>query len=159
MLVLPEPYIVEGVAVVPGVDGQKMSKSYDNAIEIFAPQKRLRKKVMGMVTDSTPVEEPKDPNLPLFRLYNLLVTGGEREEMIRRAEAGGLGYGEAKKALFEKLMEYFGPARERREALAARPDTVEDILADGARRAREQVAPLMAAVREAAGLGSGGKHR
>jgi tryptophanyl-tRNA synthetase len=93
-------------------------------------------------------------DLPLFQLYNLFADEEEREEMARRARAGGLGYGDAKKALLAKLMDYFGSARERREQLAARPDTVEDILRDGARRARERGGPLVEAVREAAGLGS-----
>jgi tryptophanyl-tRNA synthetase len=155
VLTLPELYILEDVAVVPGIDGQKMSKSYDNAIEMFAKEKQLKSQVMGIVTDSTPVEEPKDINLPLFQLYNLFADAEEREEMARRASAGGLGYGEAKKALLAKLLAHFTPARERRAELAAHPDTVEDILADGARRARERGAPLVAAVREATGLGSG----
>ncbi len=150
---LPEPHILEDVAVVPGIDGRKMSKSYDNTIRMFWPQKRLKKAVMSIVTDSTPVEEPKDTGTPLFQLWSLFASQEERKEMFARAEAGGLGYGDVKKDLLARLLEYFGEQRARREELAARGDYVEDVLADGARRARELGAPVLEAARQAAGLG------
>lgn len=152
---LPEPWILDDVAVVPGIDGRKMSKSYDNTIRMFWPEKRIRKAVMGIVTDSTPVEDPKPTDSTLFQLWSLVAVKSEREEMFARARAGGLGYGEVKKDLFKRLLETFGPMREKREELAKRPDDVEDIFASGARRAREMAAPVVAAARDAAGLGPG----
>jgi len=153
---LPEAHIVGDVAVVPGVDGRKMSKSYANTIEMFAPEKQVRKAVMGIVTDSTPVEAPKKTDIALFQLWSLFAAPEEREEMFRRARAGGLGYGEVKKDLARRLLDFFGAMRERRAAYAARPDEVEDILADGARRARALSAPVFDAMRRAAGLGAPG---
>ena len=150
---LPEPHILEDVAVVPGVDGRKMSKSYDNTLRMFWPQKQLKKAVMGIVTDSTPVEDPKDTNQAVFQLWSLFASGEEREEMFGRAKAGGLGYGDVKKALLARILDHFGPMRERREEFEKRPDDVAAILADGARRAREIGAPVLAAARHAAGLG------
>jgi tryptophanyl-tRNA synthetase len=152
-LKLPDPYILEGVAVVPGTDGRKMSKSYGNTIEMFAAKKKLKKAVMGIVTDSTPVEDPKDPDHYLFQLHALFADPCQRAEMAERARAGGLGYGDVKKAIFELLMDYFGPMRARREDYEKRPDDVEAILADGARRARELAGPVMDACRQAAGVG------
>jgi tryptophanyl-tRNA synthetase len=150
---LPEPHILEEVAVVPGTDGRKMSKSYDNTIRMFWPPKQVRKAVMGIVTDSTPVESPKKTDTTLFQLWSLFAAPDEREEMFERARAGGLGYGEVKKDLLARILDTFAPMRERREDLAKRPDDVEDIFAAGARRAREIGAPVVAAAREAAGLG------
>ena len=155
VLKLPEPHILEDVAVVPGTDGNKMSKSYDNVIRMFWPEKQLKKAVMSVVTDSTSVEDPKDTNTPIFQLWSLFADEADREEMFERARRGGLGYGELKKDLLKRLLEYFGPMREKREDLAKRPDDVEDILASGARRARQLGAPVVAAAREAAGLGPG----
>jgi len=154
VFVLPKPLILEDVAVVPGVDGRKMSKSYDNAIEIFGPEKPIRKKIMGIVTDSTPVEEPKDTDQSVFQLWSLFASESEREAMWERAGEGGLGYGDVKKDLFERVMATFGPMRERRDALAAQPDLVEDVLRDGVKRARELAAPTFEAARAAAGVGS-----
>jgi tryptophanyl-tRNA synthetase len=150
---LPEPRILEEVAVVPGTDGRKMSKSYGNTIRMFWPEKQIQQAVMGIVTDSTPLEAPKDSKTPLFQLWSLFAGAAEREALFARAAAGGLGYGEVKKDLLRRLLEYFGPARARRAELAMRPGDVEDVLASGARRARELGAPVLAAAREAAGLG------
>src|SRR5438874_7901503 len=112
---LPEARLVRHGALVPGTDGQKMSKSYDNTIEIFAEGKPLKKAVMGIVTDSTPVEAPKDPDQDtVFALYSLFATDEERAALAERYRAGGLGYGEAKGMLLAKIDERFGPARERR---------------------------------------------
>jgi tryptophanyl-tRNA synthetase len=153
-LVLPEPYILDDTATVPGTDGQKMSKSYGNTISMFAPKKQLKKSVMGIVTDSTPVEDPKDPSLPIFELYNLFADGSERAAMKERALAGGLGYGDIKKALLERILDYFGEMRERRADYEGRPDDVEDILQAGAARARAIAAPVLEGCRAAAGLGA-----
>ena len=153
VFVLPEPHILEDVAVVPGIDGRKMSKSYDNTIRMFWPKKPLKKAVMSIVTDSTPLEEPKDTKTPVFQLWSLFATQEERKEMFTRAEAGGLGYGDVKKDLLERLLGHFGEMRERRDALAQNPAQVEEVLADGARRARELGAPVLRAARAAAGLG------
>jgi tryptophanyl-tRNA synthetase len=150
---LPEAMILEDVAVVPGVDGRKMSKSYDNTIRMFAPQGEIKKAVMGIVTDSTPVEQPKDTTSALFQLWSLFASAAERDALFARARAGGLGYGEVKKELLAKLMEYFAPMRERREAWSRRADDVEDVLARGAGRAREIARPTLAAARDASGLG------
>jgi tryptophanyl-tRNA synthetase len=156
LLKLPEPLIVEDVAVVPGTDGRKMSKSYGNVIPMFGSPKEVKKAVMGVVTDSTPVEEPKDPEAPLFQLWNLFAKPAEREEMAVRARAGGLGYGEVKKDLLARLLEHFAPMRERRAWYAERPDEVEAILSDGAARARSLAAPVMERCRRAAGVGPPG---
>ena len=151
---LPEPMILEDVAVVPGTDGRKMSKSYDNTIRMFAREAEIKKAVMGIVTDSTPVDQPKDTATALFQLWSLFATGEERKSLFERAAAPGLGYGEVKKDLLARLLAHFGPARERRAAWDARGDDVEDVLADGARRARAIARPILDAARNAAGLGA-----
>jgi tryptophanyl-tRNA synthetase len=152
---LPEPLIREEVAVVPGTDGRKMSKSYGNVIPMFASKAEMKKAVMGIVTDSTPVEEPKKWELPLFQLWSLFASEPERAAMRARAEAGGLGYGEAKKDLLERVLAHFEPLRARREDWARRPDDVEDVLAEGVRRVRAIGAPLLAEARRLCGLGRG----
>ena len=154
VLRLPEPHILEDVAVVPGVDGRKMSKSYGNVLRMFWPEQQLRKAVMAIVTDSTPVEQPKDTRQTLFQLWSLFATQAEREELFARAQRGGLGYGELKKDLAERMLRFFAPMRTLRDDFARRPDEVEDVLRDGAGRARELAAPVWAAAREAAGLGA-----
>ena len=152
---IPDPLIREEVAVVPGTDGRKMSKSYDNVIPMFASKGKTKKAVMGIVTDSTPVEEPKKWDLPVFQLWSLFASASERSEMRARAEAGGLGYGDAKKDLLARVLEHFEPLRARREDWASRPDDVEDVLAAGVSRAREVGGPLLEQAREASGLGRG----
>ncbi|MBW2495985.1 MAG: tryptophan--tRNA ligase [Deltaproteobacteria bacterium] len=152
-LVIPEPYILEDTATVPGTDGQKMSKSYGNTISMFASKGKLKKSVMGIVTDSTPVEEPKDPQHALFALWSLFASESERETLFARARAGGLGYGDVKKDLLERILDYFGPMRERRAELEQKPQEVEAILRRGAERARALAMPILEAVRDAAGLG------
>lgn len=153
LLLLPDPYIPEEVAVVPGTDGRKMSKSYGNTISMFASKKEVKKSIMGIVTDSTPVEDPKDTTATVFQLWSLFAGAEEKQDLFARAQAGGVGYGDVKKDLLSRVMKYFEPMRMRREALAARPDEVEDILADGAARARALAAPVLGACRAAAGLG------
>jgi tryptophanyl-tRNA synthetase len=153
LLRVPEPYILEESAVVPGIDGEKMSKSYGNTIDLFDDAKTLKKRVMSIVTDSTPVESPKDPaRCTVFALYALFASPEERADMVARYRAGGYGYGDAKKALLEKIEGKFGPLREKKRELLSRPDDLEDVLADGAARARESAGPLMERVRTAVGL-------
>jgi tryptophanyl-tRNA synthetase len=150
---LPDPQIRESVAIVPGVDGQKMSKSYGNTIEIFGSVKQIRKTIMKVVTDSTPLEDPKDPDTcNVFALYKLFASGQEQAELAERYRAGGMGYGEAKKALADKVEEHFAPFQEKRDALEKDPDTLEDILRNGAARARAAIQPVLAHARQAVGL-------
>jgi tryptophanyl-tRNA synthetase len=151
---LPEPMIVEEVAVVPGVDGRKMSKSYANTLCMFWPEKQLRKAIMGIVTDSSPVEAPKDTDQTLFQLWSLFATKPEREALFARAAAGGMGYGEVKKDLADRALAYFASMREHRVELAQQKGLVEDVLADGVKRARALAAPVFEAAREAAGVGA-----
>ena len=153
ILKLPDAYILESTAVVPGVDGRKMSKSYGNEIGIFDEGKALKKKVMSIVTDSTPVEDPKDPSesTPLL-LLRLMAEPQEIREWEARYRAGGMGYGDVKKRLLELLDQTFGPYRERRRELAADPAYVEDVLAEGGRKARAVAHGVMESCREATGL-------
>lgn len=152
-LVVPEAMIQEDVAVIPGTDGQKMSKSYGNAIEIFGEGKPVRSKFMKIVTDSTPLEDPKNPDTcNVFALYKLLATPEEQAELRAKYLAGGMGYGVAKQALYEKYDSYFKPMRERRKELAANLNLVEDILQDGAARARKVAQETLTRVRVAVGL-------
>ncbi len=152
-LVLPEPYILDDTATVPGTDGRKMSKSYGNTISMFAAKGRLKKSVMGIVTDSTPVEDPKDTNQTVFDLWCLFATPEERTEMFDRAAAGGLGYGDVKKDLLARLMDYFEPMRARRAEFEEKPEAVEEILHAGAERAKALATPVLEACRQAAGIG------
>jgi tryptophanyl-tRNA synthetase len=132
-----------------------MSKSYGNTIEMFAPEKTLRRQVMGIVTDSAAVGEPKDPERShLYALYCLFAAEADREAMAARFREGGLGYAEVKKEILARVLEHFGPARERRAELARRPDAVEDILREGAARARETAREVLEAARRASGLGA-----
>ncbi len=151
ILVRPEPLI--RVAVVPGIDGRKMSKSYGNTIDLFAPGKQPRKQIMSIVTDSTPVEAPKDPDkCNVMALLRLMAPEPEVKEWEERYRRGGTGYGETKKRLYELFEEQLGPARKRYDELAANPDEVEHILADGAARARAVATETMCEVRQACGL-------
>jgi tryptophanyl-tRNA synthetase len=150
---LPEPDIQEATAIVPGLDGQKMSKSYDNTLEIFADEKALRKKVMSIVTDSATVEEPKDPSTStIVALYRLVAPADAVQQMEAEYRAGGVGYGEFKKRLFAAVWEYFAPMRERREQLLRDAGQVDEILANGARRAQAVADEVMARVSAAVGL-------
>jgi tryptophanyl-tRNA synthetase len=152
-LVIPDEYILPEVAVVPGIDGQKMSKSYGNTIEIFCDRKILKQKVMSIVTDSTPLEAPKDPDKNnVYLLYKLFASPEEDKEMHQKFQAGGYGYGQAKKALLEKMETYFQPAREKREKLLDDKDYVRDILKEGAKKARAKAREVMERVRANAGI-------
>lgn len=152
VLALPEPRFNEA-AVVPGIDGEKMSKSYGNTIDLFGEPKAMQKRIMSIKTDSTPVEAPKNPQTcNVFALLKLFASAEERADWERRYRAGGMGYGEAKKRLAELYEQFIAPRRERRAQLAARLDEVEDILRDGARRARRTAEQVMDDVRSACGI-------
>jgi len=153
--IVPKAYIIESVAVVPGIDGQKMSKSYRNTIEIFEQDKSIRKKIMGIVTDSTPVEEPKEPeNCNVFALLKLVAPEQELAEWENRYHNGGLGYSEVKERLAELMIDYFKPFREKRAELEKRPDYARRVLADGAKRAKAIASKTLARARKAVGLGA-----
>ncbi len=150
---IPEPFIVESVATVPGVDGRKMSKSYDNTIDIFDQGRALKRKVMSVLTDSTPLEEPKDPDkCNVYALIRLFASREKNREIRDKYTSGGYGYGHAKKELLALIEEFFSEARSRREELARRPDTVWDMLSDGGKKARERAETVMQPVREATGI-------
>lgn len=140
-------------AVVPGVDGEKMSKSYGNTLDLFDDAKAAKKKIMSIKTDSTPVEEPKDPTTcNLFALLKLFASKDELAEWDARYRKGGMGYGDAKKRLAEFFEEKFGPARERRATLEKDASFVEDVLASGGKKARAVAQGVMAKTREACGI-------
>ena len=151
--VLPQPEINDDVAVVPGLDGQKMSKSYDNTIEIFIDKKALKSRVMSIVTDATPIDEPKNPDqCNLFALYKLFASPEETAEMRERYLKPGLKYVEVKKDLLERIWLFFEPHRARREEFLAHPDVVYDTLRQGAAKARAIAVETMELVRERTGL-------
>jgi len=153
VLKVPEALIVPSVAVVTGTDGRKMSKSYNNTIEIFEPEKTIEKKIMSIVTDSKSVEEAKDPNNdPLFPLYRLFVDEQEAEAMAADYSRGGIGYGDLKKSIVAKFLDYFAEARERKAELDTDPDYVMDVLREGGAKARESARETLARAREAAGV-------
>src|SRR5207302_10276123 len=150
---LPEARIYARTEVVPGLDGQKMSKSYGNNIDIFGDEKETRKRVMSIVTDSTQVEAPKDPERStIVQLYSLFASKDELVNMRDRFKKGGTGYGDFKKELFEKLWEYFSPMRKRREEILRDKSYVDNVLARGAKRANEIADQVMQRVRKAVGL-------
>jgi tryptophanyl-tRNA synthetase len=153
---LPKPRLVEGGARVPGTDGQKMSKSYDNTIEVFEEPAAQKKKIMRITTDSRPMEEPKDPEGDhLFELFALMAPEAERTTMAELYRRGGFGYGEVKKALVEASAAFFANARARRAAIEADPKRIEAILAHGAERARAKAGDVLARAKRACGLARG----
>jgi tryptophanyl-tRNA synthetase len=150
---LPEPSIRDDSAIVPGLDGAKMSKSYDNTIEIFAPENVLKKKIMGIQTDSTPVDQPKPTDdSAILGLYKLVASPGDYSAMVADFQRGGIGYGDFKKRLFAAVWEYFAPQRKRREEILADQAFVENVLLAGAGRARAVAGEVMARVRAAVGI-------
>jgi tryptophanyl-tRNA synthetase len=150
---VPEPRIQPATETVPGIDGQKMSKSYGNTIDIFGEEKETRKSVMSIVTDSTPVEAPKDPaGSTIIHLYSLFASKNEVEEMQERFRKGGSGYGDFKKQLFEKLWEYFAPMRKRRQEILSDTSYIDNVLTRGAERANSVADQVMKRVRAAVGL-------
>ena len=152
-LKLPESRIQEQTQTVPGLDGQKMSKSYGNTIDIFAEEKEMRKRVMSIVTDSTPVEAPKNPDASsIAQLFSLVAPAEEMAAFRAAFTKGGTGYGDFKKQLFGRLWDYFAPMRQRREEILAQPDYIDGVLARGAERANTIANEVMRRVRNAVGL-------
>jgi tryptophanyl-tRNA synthetase len=153
ILKLPQYQVQESSAVVPGLDGQKMSKSYGNAIDLFGDDKDLKKRIMGIKTDSTAVEASKPTTGPLYELLKVMTPAADFADLDASWKAGGKGYGDYKKKLLDVFHATFDPARKRREELLSDPGELERILADGARRARAYATPVLDAVRRAVGLG------
>ena len=152
---LPAEQILEQAAVVPGIDGRKMSKSYGNTIGIFEPEKSVRKKIMRIVTDSTPVEQPKDPDkCNVFALLKLVASPEKLAEWENKYRSGGMGYSEAKKHLAELMIDYFKPFRQKRAELENNVDYVKQVLADGAARAKAVARETLVQARKAVGLGA-----
>ncbi len=153
VFVLPKAKVLDASAKVPGTDGDKMSKSYGNFIEVFEPVKAMRKKIMRIATDSRPMEEPKDPDGDhLYQLFSLFADDSARREMADMYRRGGFGYGEVKKALADAAEAYFAEARDRRAELEANPQQVIQILGDGAAIARKKSAEVLLRAQQACGL-------
>ena len=152
ILTMPEADISEDVAVVPGLDGRKMSKSYKNTIDFFATEQDLKKAVSSIVTDSKGLHDVKEPEGPLYDIYSLFLDEEGRKALADRFRTPGTGYGHIKMDLLKAILEHFGEARERRATLEKDPDTVRDILSAGAKKARAIAAPLLEDVRKATGL-------
>ena len=151
--IIPEPDIIEKVAIIPGTDGQKMSKSYNNTIPIFAEESEWKKAVMSIVTDSKSIEESKkSEDCIVYQLYKLFASGDESAELSRRYKAGGIGYGEAKKMLLEKIIATFKPHAEKRKYYENHPDEVRNILKVGAEKVQKISCETMEKVREVTGL-------
>ena len=150
--VLPKAKVLDRSARVPGIDGEKMSKSYNNTLEVFEEPKELRKQIMRIVTDSRTMDQPKEPESDhLFQLYSLFASDAQRDEMAALYRRGGFGYGEVKKALAELAENYFAPARARRKEFEAHPQRVREILGDGAARARQKAAEVLRRAQDACG--------
>ena len=153
ILKVPEVRIEDSTAVVPGIDGEKMSKSYNNYISLFEDEKEIKKQVMRIVTDSTPLEEAKNPDkCNVFALYKLFADKNELEVMRNKYLAGGYGYGDAKKELLNKILEYFGPARKKYDYLKKNIDHVKSVLKKGGERARNIAVQTIKEVREKVGI-------
>ncbi|MBN1480204.1 tryptophan--tRNA ligase [candidate division KSB1 bacterium] len=153
VFIVPEADIQDDLATIPGIDGQKMSKSYDNTIEIFAPKNVLKKKIMSIVTDAKSIDEPKDPKIcNLFALYSLFLDQAGKQELTERYLTPGLRYGDIKKELLETIWNYFEPYREKRNNLLHDPDLVHDIMLEGARKTRLVAKGYLEKAREAVGL-------
>ena len=151
-LVVPDEDIKENTMLIPGTDGQKMSKSYDNIIPIFCSEDDLKKRVMSIVTDSAGINEPKDKNTPLFNIYSLFLDEKGRDILEDRYNSPGLRYGDVKKELYETIIEYFSPFKKRREHLLNNLDEVYDILISGSKKASKVANANITKVREAMGL-------
>lgn len=153
LLVIPEEHIVKSVAVVPGTDGRKMSKSYGNTIDIFDEGKTLKKKVMSIKTDSTALEEPKNPETcNVFALIKLFADENLKKEIANKYRSGGYGYGHAKKELLGLIEDFFADARAERKKLADNPSYIDEVLRDGGKKARERAEAVMEPIRSATGL-------
>lgn len=152
-LILPEPQIQEEVAVVPGVDGQKMSKSYNNTIPLFGDEKAIKKAIMGIVTDSKDVAAPKDPDsCVVYNIHKLFLSESEAKALADKYRAGGLGYGDAKKLLLQTYMDYFASMRAKREELKKKPEYVKSVAEEGRKKASAVAQKTMGKVRKATGL-------
>ena len=150
---LPKAYVIDTSARVPGTDGEKMSKSYDNTIDLFEEPGPLKKKIMRITTDSRPMEDPKEPESDhLYQLYSLFADEPAKQEMADLYRAGGFGYGQVKKALAELAKDYFAEAREKRKELESKPQIVLDVLADGAAKARKKAGEVLKRAQDACGL-------
>ncbi|MDA7951998.1 MAG: tryptophan--tRNA ligase [Pirellulaceae bacterium] len=153
VFVLPKAKVLDNSAKVPGIDGEKMSKSYQNTIEIFELPKQMRKKVMRIETDSRPMEDPKDPEGDhLFQLYSLFASEEKQQEMADIYRKGGFGYGTVKKAIADEAESFFADAHSRRAELEKNPHKVEEVLKDGATRARKKAAEVLDRVKTACGI-------
>ena len=153
VFVLPEARIDENVMTVPGLDGQKMSKSYGNIIDIFQPDKALRKNIMKIVSDSTPLEEPKNPDTDnTFALYSLLASESETEEIRKKYLSGGFGYGHAKQALFELIVDKYADERKKYQYLMENPQELEEKLSIGEQKAKAIAIEVLARAKKALGF-------
>ncbi len=152
-LVVPKGVVREEVAVVPGTDGQKMSKSYGNTVPLFGDEKSIKKAIMGIVTDSKGVEESKDPETcTVYKMHKLFLSSADAKELAEKYKAGGLGYGDAKKMLLETYMDYFAAMRAKRSELEKKPDYVKEVILQGAKKASAVAQGTMNKVRKAVGL-------
>ena len=151
-LVIPEPDIEKETQLVPGIDGKKMSKSYNNTIPIFDSEKKIRKNIMTIITDTTGIDEPKDKDTPLFQLYSLFLNKKERLKLSDRYDSKGVRYGDIKQELFEMVMEYFKPYREKRDRLASRPKEIYEILRYGSEKADSIASEVLDRVKSSVGM-------
>jgi len=151
-LVIPEPDIEKENQLIPGIDGKKMSKSYNNTIPIFETEKKIRKKIMSVVTDTAGIDEPKDKDTPLFQLFSLFLDKNRKLELSARYEGKGLRYGDVKNELFETVMDYFHPFREKRAKIVSKPQEVYEILRLGAKKANLVADKVLDRVRSSAGI-------
>jgi len=153
--VIPESDIEKETQLVPGTDGQKMSKSYNNTIPIFDSEKRIRKKIMKIITDTADIDEPKDKKTPLFQIYSLFLDYEGQLKLSDRYDGKGVRYGDIKQELFEKVMDHFQPYREKRNKLVNNPKEVYEILQYGAKKAGSIANEVLSRVRSSSGLGYG----
>ena len=151
-LIIPKPDIEKKTQLIPGVDGKKMSKSYDNTIPIFDSEKNIRKKIMTIITDAADINEPKDKDTPLFQLYSLFLDKQDQLKLSARYDGAGLRYGDVKKELFQKVMDHFQPFREKRATLVSRPKEVSDILRLGAKKANIIAEEVLDRVKSSIGM-------
>ena len=151
-LIIPEPDIEKETQLIPGVDGKKMSKSYDNTIPIFDSEENIRKRIMTIITDAADINEPKDKDTPLFQLYSLFLDKQDQSKLSARYDGGGLRYGDVKKELFQKVMDHFQPIREKRASLVSRPKEVRDILKLGAKKANIIAEEVLDRVKSSVGM-------
>ncbi|MBN1494555.1 tryptophan--tRNA ligase [Candidatus Peregrinibacteria bacterium] len=150
---LPEPYIPEASATIKGTDGEKMSKSYGNVIEMFAEEAVIKKQVMSIQTDSTPLEQPKDPSkCNVYYLYSLFAEEKEKKALGNKYRAGNFGYGDAKKLLLDKLLDYFGPYRKKRIELSKNLDYINKVLTEGSKKAKMESEKMLEKVRKNIGI-------